>query len=209
MASYDTSSRKFQGATSALQPTGFALWLAVAGVGLMVGEAAYQVIPNERTGTGGPAAWLWLVVAAALALGVAVTCWRSATRSGRPLAFGLVTLALLLGIGTWRNWRVRADPITATGEATAAAIASRDRVLATAVAGASHTARIALQRTGGVRPGEAPARGDRSTAAWWNWGWWASPATRWWPSPVRSGSRRSPRVIRLRWFARRSVACWW
>ena len=160
MASYDTSSRKFQGATSALQPTGFALWLAVAGVGLMVGEAAYQVIPNERTGTGGPAAWLWLVVAAALALGVAVTCWRSATRSGRPLAFGLVTLALLLGIGTWRNWRVRADPITATGEATAAAIASRDRVLATAVAGARHTARIALQRTGGVRPGEAPALGD-------------------------------------------------
>ena len=157
VASYDTPTAKFQGGTSP-PPTGVALWLAVAGVGLVVGEAIYQVAVGAQVGAGAP--WGWLLATAALAVGVGVPCWRSGTRSGRPLGFALSVLALLLSIGAWRNWEVHRNGPAAIDKAVASAIASRDRLLASAVASATQTARIALQRTADALPGEAPPLDD-------------------------------------------------
>ncbi len=155
MPSYDPLQEKFQGGTSGRPPTLVALWLAVAGVGLVAGEGAYQVALTASGGVSG-LAWTWLAATALLSLAVAVAAFRSRTRSGRPLAFGLGCLALLVTIAAWRNRQLRSAPDAMIARAVASATNDRDQLLASAVAGAAHAGRNALQRTAGAVPGEAP-----------------------------------------------------
>lgn len=155
--SYDPEREKFQAATSARQPTGVAIWLAVAGVGLVAGEATYQAATGAGAGTLG---WAWLAATALLAFAVAVAAYRSDSHSGRPVALGLGCLTLLMTIAAWRSREVRTNPDTVIKRAVAAAGADRDQVLASAVAAAAHVARNALARTEGVVPGEAPDLAD-------------------------------------------------
>lgn len=152
MASYGDAPPEFQAATSAgrLLPVG--VWLAIAGVGLAVGEAAFQV--------GRPpldAAWGWLAGAMGLAVAVAILTWRA---SGRAPAIGLVLLAGVLGGATFRNLEVARSADRVITRAVAAAVASRDRNLASAIAAAGQIGRNALDRVGTAVPGEAPALRD-------------------------------------------------
>src|SRR5690606_9508461 len=88
VASYDPDPPEFQGATSG------AVWLLLGGVGLAVGEAAYQAdsATNHMV-------WGWLAGAGVFAVVVAGLLWRSRQR---VVASALLVLAISLGIGGWR-----------------------------------------------------------------------------------------------------------
>ncbi len=153
---YDPMQEKFQGGTSGRPPTGVALWLAVVGVGLVAGEATYQAAAGVAGAGSGTLGWAWLAATALLAAAVAVAAFRSETRSGWPVGFGLACLALLMTIAAWRSREVRVHPDSVIAKAVAGANDDRDQLLASAVAGATHVARNALQRTAGAVPGDAP-----------------------------------------------------
>ena len=155
MPSYDHDFGKFQAATSGRPPTGVAVWLAVAGVGLVVGEVAYQA----RLGSP-QHAWAWLAGAAVVALLVAWMAWRSASRAGPALALGLATVSALLGVASIRNLGLSRRPEAAAERAVAAAMATRAQVLASAVGAARQVARYASERVGEATPGEAPTLDD-------------------------------------------------
>jgi signal transduction histidine kinase len=115
---------------------------------MVVGEAAFQ------------ATWPWLVAAGLLAAGVAISAWRTRTRSAVALTFGLWLLAAVLMVSAWRGWRVGSAPDAVARAAVEQAVDTRDRTLASAVAGARQVGLNALQRTAGAAPGEAPELRD-------------------------------------------------
>jgi len=141
---YDHPDGKFQRGTSTLRPTGTGVWLAVGGVGMVVGEAAFQ------------ATWGWSLAAAVLASAVAVVAWRSQSRSARALSLGLVLLSVTLTVAGWRSWRAGASTDRVADAAAVQATDDRDRLLASAAAGALQVARNALQRTASSAAGSAP-----------------------------------------------------
>lgn len=155
-ASYDVATGKFQAATSGRPATGVAVWLAVAGVGLAVGEASYQA----RIDTNPDAAWGWLAGAALVSGAVAWISWQSRTRSSPALSLGLAVLTLLLGIASVRNLGLTRNPEAAAQSAVAAATETRTQTLAQAVGAARQLARYALQRVGTASPGNAAPLGD-------------------------------------------------
>src|SRR5664279_3172316 len=108
------------------------LWLGVGAVVLLAGEAALQ------------ATWGWLAVATLATAVVAVAAFLGDRRAeGRGLALGLVVMAALLGIAAWRTGRVALQPGVVAAGAVDDAIATRDRELRAAIAGATRIARLA------------------------------------------------------------------
>jgi signal transduction histidine kinase len=95
-----------------------------------------------------------------LASVAAAFVWRGGGRTARALAFGLLGIALTLGVGAVRSWRVVRGGERLAAEAVIAATQSRDRELAAVVAGARQAGRNILQRIGAARPGEAPTVDD-------------------------------------------------
>lgn len=136
---------KFQGGTS---PGLATLWLGMGLLALVVGEAAYQ--PS----------WLLLLVTTLFATGLAV--W-IALRGPRPrlvLGFAMAVMAVVMAIATVRTWRASRDGAALAAGSVRSAIVDRDRILASAVAGARQVARNALQRVGSAAPGRVGDLGD-------------------------------------------------
>jgi signal transduction histidine kinase len=154
--SYDVATGKFQAATSEPPPTGLALWLAVAGVGLVVGEATYQI----RVANNPVFAWSWLAGVALVSGLVAAAAWRSRTRSGRGLAGGLGVLTVLLAVASLRNFSLTQEPDSARQAAVETALDTRGQTLASAVGAARQVARYARERVGEAAPGSAPRLDD-------------------------------------------------
>jgi signal transduction histidine kinase len=125
--------------------------LVAGGVVLLVGEAA------------GQASWGWLGAVALLAAAAASFAWRGGGRTAHALSFGLFGIALTLGVGAVRSWRVVEGGDRLATAAVTAATQARDRELAAVVAGARQAGRNILQRIGTARPGEAPAVDDLLT----------------------------------------------
>lgn len=146
MASYDPDPPEFQGATSG------AVWLLLGGVGLAVGEAAYQAdsATNHMV-------WGWLAGAGVFAVVVAGLLWRSRQR---VVASALLVLAISLGIGGWRLRETGTAPERLAATAVREARQDRDRNLAVALATARRVGQNALNRVGNAPPGSAPSLRD-------------------------------------------------
>ena len=146
MGTYDDSSMKFQPVTVVPR---IPLWIGVAAVVLLAGEAALQ------------ASWGWLAMATLAAAFVAVAAFVGDRRTeGRGLALGLMAMAGLLGIATWRSGRVALQPARVAANAVQDAVAVRDRELRAAIAGANRIARLALSRVDTSALGTPHSLGD-------------------------------------------------
>ena len=144
MPNYDAANQEFQGGTSPRERPSAATWLAIGGLALLVGEAAFQ-----------PTAVL-LGAATAAAAGSAAWVWRGGSRLRSGLTLALGVLAVVLAASTWRTWQVGFDADGTSARGVRTAVAERNRILATAVAGARQVARNALDRTGDAAPGRGP-----------------------------------------------------
>ncbi len=147
VATYGDQPMKFQSATSAPDRPATAFWIAVAGNVVLAGEAARL------------ATWPWLAAATVLSAVVAWYAWYRVA-GARGTAVGLVLLLLGLGVATVRLAHVVVHARILVAEAVRDATAARDRDLATAVDGAIHVARTALQRAGKSPPEEVPPLAD-------------------------------------------------
>ena len=131
---------KFQPATSTRPAT---LWVASAAVVLLAGEVARG------------AAWPALAALALAALALAVLAWLQQRPGERGLAVGLVLLAATCSVAAGMIGHTKLHANALQGEATRTASANQDRILRSAVAAASRTATLALERTG-LRPDVKP-----------------------------------------------------
>ncbi len=136
---YAATERKFQGATS--RPFGLPSWLVLLGVGFATGELARGVIPELMLGAG---------VLGLVGAGVMYRQRRSTVVQKRRSLFGvvgfIVIVSLALGIGAFRMLGVAMAPEGAVAEASATAVAERDRLLQAAVANGLQVGRNALTR---------------------------------------------------------------
>jgi hypothetical protein len=124
---------KFQPATSI---TPAALWCGAGLVVLLTGEAARQ------------SAWPFLTVAAAAALTLALVARLQPGAGERAQAIGLGAVAAALIIAAILIGHTRFHAGSLQDEAVAAAMARRERILASSIAAAKHTAFLALDRIG-------------------------------------------------------------
>ena len=139
---------KFQADTSDRPGFRLILWLGVAAVVLLAGEAALQ------------AAWVWLAAVTLAALILAVVAWLQQGPGERGLAIGLAVLAIasgaaggMMGHTAWHAGALQA-------EAVRSATLQRDRLLRSSIAAARHTANLALDRVGTSSPAGAPDLSD-------------------------------------------------
>ncbi len=139
---------KFQADTSTFPRPRLVLWLAVAALVLLAGEAALQ------------ATWPWLAIVTIAALSFAVTAWLQQGPGERGLAFGLAILGATAGVATGLMGHTVLHAGALQAEAVRSAVVRRDRLLKSSVAAASHTASLALERVGSASPQVAPDLGD-------------------------------------------------
>ncbi len=142
VSNYAEMTGKFQGGTSGPSEPGLVGWLAVGAVVMLVGEVASA--PS----------WPLLALAAAVALGVAGWSWRRGSRTRLGVSLALVVMGALLAVASFRLWNVSTSPDRSVITTTENALQERDRLLATAVAGARQAARYALDRAGSVPAGQ-------------------------------------------------------
>ncbi|HEX3927195.1 MAG TPA: hypothetical protein VHW65_04300, partial [Gemmatimonadales bacterium] len=148
MSTYEDPQVKFQGVTSPLRPPSRVLWVGVACLVVLVGEAALA------------AGWIWLAILTAAALALAAVAWIKESAAARGLASGLFLLAIALGVASGRMAHVVVHGRLLPFEAAEGAAADRDRVLESAVAAAGRAAAAALARVGQSRPEDAPSLAD-------------------------------------------------
>lgn len=142
MSNYADMSDKFQGGTSEPPGPGLVGWLAVGAVVMLVGEVASA--PS----------WPLLGLGAMVAFLVAGWSWRNGSRTRFGVSLALVAMGALLAAASFRLWNVSSNPSRAVLVATRTAVEERDRLLATAVAGARQAARYALDRAAKVPAGQ-------------------------------------------------------
>ena len=116
------------------------------------------------------ASWVWLAVVTVAALVLAVVAWLQQGSGERGLAVGLALFAVTAGVagGLMAHTVLHANELQT--ESIRSATAQRDRLLSAAMAAASHTATIALERVGTSSPradnplGDLISNGDIETA---------------------------------------------
>jgi two-component system nitrogen regulation sensor histidine kinase NtrY len=139
---------KFQADTSSRPASRLLLWLGVGAVVLLAGEAALR------------AAWPWLAAVTVAALILAIIAWLQQGPGERGLPISLALLAIASGVASGLIGHTVLHAGALQAEAIRSATLQRDRLLRSSIAGARHTANLALDRVGAKSPQAAPDLGD-------------------------------------------------